>query len=75
MQIAVEIKPQERARLIRRAFGVRRNGFGKTQRVQIERGDEGVNEAHRIIRCDVILKRLGQEQRLPAIHSTHVIHG
>lgn len=75
MEIAIEIKAQERARLIRRATGVSHDGFGKAQRVQIERADKGIDEAHRVLRRDIILDRLGQEQGLLAVHSADMIHG
>jgi len=75
MEIAVEIKPQERARIVGGPPGVSGDGPGKAQRVQIQRGDEGINETHRVLRCHVILNRLGQEQRLLAVGSAHMIQG
>src|SRR6185436_7371538 len=75
MEITVEIKAQERARFIGGPPGVSGDGPCKTQRVQIERGDEGIDETHRVLRCDVILNRLRQEQPLLAVGSVDMIHG
>jgi hypothetical protein len=48
--------------------------LGETQRVQIEAGDEGVQEAHGIFRPDVILQPFGKEQRLGAVQSSPMVH-
>ena len=72
VEIAVEIKAQQRARFIGRPSSVSRDGPSKAQRVQIEGGHEGVDETHRVLRRDVILDPLGQEQRLLAVGTAHI---
>ena len=44
MEIAVEIEFEQRGGIVRRAAGVGATGFGKAERVQIERSDEGIQE-------------------------------
>ena len=75
VQVAVEIKPQQIPWMIRRGAGVSENGFGKTQREQIERSHEGVDETHGVFRADVIFESFGQEQRLCAVQTGAVLHG
>ncbi len=74
MQIPVEIKFEQRPRIIRRTPGVRATGLVKTQRVHIQRPDEGVEEAHGIFRPDVILKPFREEQCLRAIQAGAMFH-
>ena len=49
-------------------------GFVKTQRVQIQRADEGVQEAHGVFGGDVILQTFRKEQRLGAVQSGAMFH-
>jgi hypothetical protein len=42
--------------------------------VQIEGGDEGVEEAHRIFGGDVIFQPFGKEQRLRTIQTSPMVH-
>lgn len=74
MQIAVEIKPQQIGRIVRRAAGVLDDGVSEPQRAHIARGDEGIEETHGIIGRDVILEPFGQEQGLMAIQSATMLH-
>jgi hypothetical protein len=50
------------------------NGFVKTERVQIERGNEGVEEARGVFGGDVIFQPFGEEQRLGPVQSGAMIH-
>src|ERR1044071_10100073 len=54
MEIAIEIEPQQIAGMIGRRPGVREDGLGKAERKKIERGDEGIEETHRVIGRDEI---------------------
>jgi hypothetical protein len=74
MQIAVEIQFEQRRRIVGRTARGRALGLGKTQRVQIQRPDEGVQEAHGVFGGDVILQPFGEEQRLGAVQSGAMIH-
>lgn len=74
MQIAVEVKLEQRCRIIRRTTGVGAAGLGKSQRVEIERTDEGVEKTDGIFGGDVILQPFGKQQRLGAIQSGAMIH-
>ena len=73
MQIAVKIEPQQIGRSVRRAAGVLDGGFGKTQRAQVQAGDEGIQKADGIIGGDVILQAFGQQQGLVAVPSATMI--
>ena len=74
MQIAVEIKFEQRRRSVRWPARVGTTGLGKTQFVQIELGDEGVKEAHGVFDGEVIFQALRKEQRLGAVQTSPMIH-
>lgn len=46
----------------------------RPSRREVQPVDEGVNEADRIIRADVIVHRLRQQQELLALESANVSH-
>lgn len=70
----VEVKLEQRRRIIRRPAGVGAASLGKAQRVEIERTDKGVEEAHRVFGADVILQPFGKQQRLRAVQSSPMVH-
>lgn len=74
MEIAIEIEFEQRGGIIRRAADVGATGFGKAERVQIERSDEGIQETHGIGGGDIIVERFREEQRLGAIQASTMIH-
>src|SRR6266705_3015212 len=74
MQIAIEVKLEQHRRIIRRPPRVGATGLGKTQRVQIERRNKGVEKAHRVFGGDVILQAFGKEQRLGTVQSNTMVH-
>jgi hypothetical protein len=53
MQISIEVEFEQVGRIIRRPARVRAQGLGETQRVQILRPDEGIQEAHRVFGSDI----------------------
>ena len=74
MQITVEIKLEQHRRVIRWPARVGAPGLGKTQRVQIQLGDEGIEEAHGVFGGNVILQAFGKEQRLRTIQTKTMVH-
>ena len=74
VQITIEIQFEQRRRVVRRPAGIGTPGLGETQRVQVQRADEGIQETHGIIGRDVILQRLGEQNSLGAIDSATVVH-
>ena len=64
--------PETRGRTSDTLVGATRPG--KAERVQVEGGDEGVEEAHGIFGGDVILQPFGKEQALRAVQSSAMIH-
>ena len=46
----------------------------RARHVQIQRGDEGVQEPHRVFRPDVILQPFRKKQRLGTVQSSPMIH-
>ena len=74
MQITVEVKLEQRRRIIRRSARIRAPRFGEAKRVQLQRGHEGVKKAHRIFSGDIILQPFREEQRLRAIQSRPMVH-
>ena len=49
-------------------------GLGKTERVQIQRADEGVQETRGVFGGDVILQPFGKEQGLGPVQAGAMIH-
>jgi hypothetical protein len=49
-------------------------GLGKTERVQIQRADEGVQETRGVFGGDVILQPFGKEQGLGTVQAGAMIH-
>jgi len=74
MQITVEVKLEQRRRGVRRPARAGADGPGETQRVQVERADEGVEEAHGVFGGDVIRQPFGKEQRLGPVQAGTMIH-
>ena len=74
VEIAVNVELEQIARRIARAS--RRLCFDprKSNRLQIERIDKGVDEAHRIVGGDVIVDGLWQQHQLRAIGAGDVRH-
>jgi len=48
--------------------------FGKAERMQIERSDEGIQETHGIFSRDLIVERFREDQGLGAIQTSTMIH-
>ena len=74
MQVTVEIELEQGGRIVGWPARVGTAGFGEAQGVQIEAGDEGVQEAHGVFGGDVILQPFGKEQRLGPVQSALMIH-
>src|ERR1022692_939440 len=74
MEIAIEIKFEQRGRVVGRTTGVGADGSGKPQGVEVERGDKGVEETHGIIGGDIVLQAFGKEQGLGAVQANAMIH-
>ena len=74
VQITVEVKFEQGGGIIRRTPRGRAMSFGETQRVQIELGDKGIEEADGIFGGDVIFQSFREEQRLGAIQTSAMIH-
>ena len=58
VQVAVDVELEQHRRVVRRPPGRRRIGAGKTQLLQIQLVDKGVDRAHRIIFGDVVVQML-----------------
>jgi len=58
VQVAVDVELEQHRRVVRRPPGRRRIGAGKTQLLQIQLVDKGVDRAHRIIFGDVVVQIL-----------------
>ena len=50
-------------------------GEAKAGGAQVQRGDKGVNEAHRVVRPHVIFEGGGQQMGLATIRSFNPVHG
>src|SRR5450631_2376631 len=74
MQITVEVKLEQRRRVVRRTTRAGADGPGETQRVQIPRGDKGIQKAHGVFGRDVILQPFGKEQCLGPVQAGTMIH-
>ena len=74
LAVAVKIEAEQIAGVIGRTAGVGRDGFGKTEGVQIQLGHEGVEEAHRMLGRHVVLDGLGQELGLRPVLRAAVFH-
>ena len=74
MQITVEVKFEQHRRVVGRTACVGTASLVKTQRVQIQRADEGVEETHGIFSGNVILQPFRKEQRLRAIQTRAMFH-
>jgi hypothetical protein len=49
-------------------------GFGKAERMPIERSDEGIQETHGIFSRDLIVERFREDQGVEAIQTSTMIH-
>ena len=74
MQITVEVKFEQRRRIVRWPARVGTPGLGKSQRVQIERVNERVKETDGVFGGDIIFQPFREEQRLGAIQTGAMIH-
>jgi hypothetical protein len=54
--------------MMARTPGLQRVGVGEAELAQIETIDEGVDRAHGIVFCDVVVKRRREHRALTAIH-------
>lgn len=75
VEIAPEVELQKIARRKGRPPGLGRLGPPKAATLQIEPFDEGIEEAHRMLRAHVIIQAFRQKKRLRAIHSNDKGHG
>ena len=74
VQIAVDVELQQIARRIARTARRLRRHPRKPRRREVQPVDEGVDEANRIVRADIIVHRLRQQQELAALESGNVSH-
>ena len=74
VQIAVEIEFEQHRRVISWTAGGGAAGFGETQCGHVQRSDEGIEEAHRVVGAEVILQPFGEQQGLGTIQSGAMIH-
>ncbi len=74
MQIAVEVKLEQHRRSVRRPPGVGTTRLGETQRMQIQRRDEGIQKTHRVFSGDVILQPFRKQQRLGTVQTKTMVH-
>ncbi len=74
MQITVQIELEQRRRVIRWPACGGHLRPGKTQRLQVQVGDEGVQEAHGVFGGDIILQPFGEHQGLGPVQSTSMFH-
>ena len=62
-----KFSPADRRRVVAGASRLLRHDTLEAERLRIERIDDGVDHANRIVIFDVVVKRLGQQRRLPSI--------
>ena len=74
VQIAVDVELQKVARRIAGTPHRLRLHPQKPRRRKIQPIDEGVDEPHRIVRADIVVHRLRQQQKLVAFQSGDVSH-
>ena len=60
--------------MVRRPSGVIEHGVFEAVGGEIELRDEGIDKAHRVLRRDVVIERLGQQQHLAPVASLNVVH-
>jgi len=72
--IAVDIELQQVSRRIARTPRRLRHHPGEPRHRKVQPVDEGVNEPNRIVRVDVIVHRLRQQQELVTLESGNVAH-
>jgi hypothetical protein len=71
VEIAVDVELQEHRGVIVGPAGRRRLDSFELELGKIERTDEGVDHAHRIVFADKVIEPLGRPGRLPAIRPRH----
>jgi hypothetical protein len=74
VQIAVDVELQKVARRVAGTPHRLRLHPQKPRRRKIQPIDEGVDEPHRIVRADIVVHRLRQQQKLVAFQSGDVSH-
>src|SRR5574341_2409467 len=60
--------------MIRGSARLRRHCVLETESLQVEGLDKGIQEADRIVRCDVLVQRLGEQGQLVAVQACDVCH-
>ena len=75
VEVPVDVELEQIGRIVARAARRLRAHAGEPGDLEIELIDEGFDEADGIVRTDVVIDHLGQQQLLGAIRAGNVRHG
>ena len=75
VEVAVDVELQQVGRVVARPARGLRDDAGEAGPCEVQLVDEGLDEADRVVRADVVVHRLRQEQELRAVMSREMRHG
>ena len=75
IEIPIHVHLEQIGRMVGRATTRCGNRAGKAERLEIEKVDEGIDKANRIIVCDILIERGREEQHLVTQGALDMRHG
>ena len=75
VEVPINVELEQIGRIVARAPRHLRLHADEPGRTEVEPVDKGLDEPDRIVRPDIIIHRLGQQQELRAVRSSQMRHG
>jgi hypothetical protein len=74
VEVTVDVEAQEVGRVVGRTSPLKGDSMGEVQAFQVERGDEGVDEADGVVLADVVVEGFREEGQLVPVVAFDVPH-